>query len=255
MSTAILYVGHGSRVKAGVEEAALFIDHVKRRINKPIQETCFLEFASPSIEEGIEKCAVQGATRIVIMPVLLLTAGHALYDIPSKIEKAKERYPAIEFSYGNTLGVHDKMAESVHDRIQEKNTDSLGNDMVLLIGRGSKNPSVKHDMEEIKRRLLDIYQYQHVELAFMYGVQPDIWQGFLKAKQSEYDRVLVLPYLLFSGVLLDTLKKKVEEFTSPAQAFVLCETLGYHPFIRDVLVERVDEAANKMSVQGTCPSF
>ena len=38
---AILYIGHGTRVKQGVEEAIQFIEETKREINASIQEIAF----------------------------------------------------------------------------------------------------------------------------------------------------------------------------------------------------------------------
>ena len=38
---AVLYVAHGSRIKAGVEEAIQFIKSSQAMIDVPIQEICF----------------------------------------------------------------------------------------------------------------------------------------------------------------------------------------------------------------------
>ena len=44
-------------------------------IDVPIQEICFLELAAPSMDEGITKCVERGATKIAVVPILLLTAA------------------------------------------------------------------------------------------------------------------------------------------------------------------------------------
>lgn len=87
---AILYVAHGSRVKAGVEQAKIFLKSVQQEIEIPIQEICFLELATPTIADGIASCINRGATAIAIVPILLLAAQHAKHDIPSEIDKAKK---------------------------------------------------------------------------------------------------------------------------------------------------------------------
>lgn len=59
---AILYICHGSRLRAAKEEAIQFITTCMSRIEAAIQEFCFLELANPSIEEGFRTCAKRGAT-------------------------------------------------------------------------------------------------------------------------------------------------------------------------------------------------
>ena len=61
---AVLYVAHGSRVKAGIQEAYRFVEKVKGKTGVKIQELCFLELAEPSISQGIKNCMLKGATSI-----------------------------------------------------------------------------------------------------------------------------------------------------------------------------------------------
>src|SRR5690625_6901011 len=95
---AVLYVGHGSRIKAGVEEATQFIERCKSLIDVPIQEICFLELAKPNIAAGIAMCVASGATHITVVPILLLTANHAKEDIPLEIETGMKKYADVSFT-------------------------------------------------------------------------------------------------------------------------------------------------------------
>ena len=52
-------------------------------------ETCFLEFASPNISQGIDRCVKRGATEVIVIPIILLHAGHSKIHIPAEIEDAK----------------------------------------------------------------------------------------------------------------------------------------------------------------------
>jgi len=121
---AVLYVGHGSRVKAGADEAMNFIENSKQMIDIGIQEVCFLELVKPSILEGISKCVARGATKIAVVPILLLTAVHANEDIPLEIEKAKLKYPSITFTYGRAFGIHSKIIDSLYDRVLEQKNEN-----------------------------------------------------------------------------------------------------------------------------------
>lgn len=238
---AVLYIGHGSRIKAGAEEAVAFLERTKQGIDVEIQETCFLELVEPDILKGIENCVNRGATKIAIAPVLLLTAMHANEDIPEELDKAKEIYPDIEFNYGRTFGVHPKLVEVLKERVFEQNIPIEKDAMVLLIGRGSSDPQVKQDLTEICDLLKEQYPFEKVEACYMYGATPKFEAGLQLAKESGNKQVFIIPYLLFSGILMNEITERIESLQSADQTFILCDSLGYHPNVEEVLQERVRE--------------
>lgn len=238
---AVLFVGHGSRIKAGVEEAIRFIERCSDRIDTPIQEICFLELAAPSIVEGIAKCVERGATKIAVVPILLLTANHANEDIPFEIEIGRIMYPDVEFTYGKALGIHPKIVDSLYDRIIEQQVPIAEDARVLLIGRGSSDPAVKRDLTEIATMLQETYSFSNVSVSFLYGATPILEDALAQLKAEAHRQVFIIPYLLFTGILMKNIEKKVEQKSSDDQQLILCESLGYHSAAEDVLVQRVNE--------------
>ena len=73
---AVVYIGHGSRIIEGNTQFIAFIEEAKKEINIPVQEIAFLELASPSIDETMEKVIRAGARDILVVPVLLFSAAH-----------------------------------------------------------------------------------------------------------------------------------------------------------------------------------
>ncbi|NYF24778.1 sirohydrochlorin chelatase [Sporosarcina sp. JAI121] len=238
---AILYVCHGSRVKAGVEEAIQFIRSSQALIDVPIQEICFLELAAPSVNEGIAKCVDQGATKIAVVPILLLSAIHAKDDIPFEIEVGRIMYPDVEFTYGRPFGIHPKIVDSLYDRVLEQKITIAEDAQVLLIGRGSSDPAVKQDLTEIARLLRDNYAFNKVEVCFLYGAAPHFDEVLQQLQQVSQKQVFIIPYLLFTGILMNGIEKKITQQSTGANRLILCHSLGYHENIRDILVERVTE--------------
>ncbi|CDQ20736.1 Sirohydrochlorin ferrochelatase [Halobacillus karajensis] len=57
---AVLYVCHGSRMKAAVNEAVDFTKECMKTVAAPLQLCCFLEFSNPSVQKGIEECVRRG---------------------------------------------------------------------------------------------------------------------------------------------------------------------------------------------------
>lgn len=238
---AVLYVGHGSRVKAGAEEALAFIENAKSGVHCEIQESCFMELAEPDIPTGIQRCIERGATKVNVVPVLLLTAVHAKLDIPEAIDEARLDYPQVEFNYGRPFGVHSKITESLLDRVFEQVEKPDKDAMVLLIGRGSSDLDVKRDLTEIAERLATLYPFQKVDVCFMYGAKPGFHEGLKLAEASGHRQVFVIPYLLFTGILMEEIATELGAISTENQEFVLCESLGYDPNIIEVLRERANE--------------
>ncbi|WP_341300213.1 sirohydrochlorin chelatase [Lysinibacillus sp. FSL H8-0500] len=235
MMQAILYIAHGSRVKAGVEQAVTFLQGVQQEICAPIQEICFLELATPTIAEGIANCVYKGATTIAIMPILLLAAQHAKHDIPYEIAKAQKQYPYIKFTYGAPLGVHELLIDTLQARVIEKQQPNQ-HARVLLIGRGSSDSTVKRDLAKIAARLQAKYNYKAVDTCFLYGMGPTFEEWL---QQEHQQQVFIVPYLLFTGILRQSIAKRLQEVDN--QNIILCESLGYDNNVKKVLVERIDE--------------
>jgi len=234
---AILYIAHGSRVKAGVEQAVAFLQRVQQEVHVPIQEICFLELATPTIADGIATCVRQGATTIAVMPILLLAAQHAKQDIPTEMAKAQKLYPYVQFTYGEPLGIHERIIDTLQARILEKQQpNSEAN--VLLIGRGSSDPTVKRDLAKIATRLRMKYNYQTVDICFLYRMGPS-FDDWLQQENERQHQVFIVPYLLFTGILRQSITKRLQGLDN--NNMILCESLGYDDNVKKVLVERVNE--------------
>ncbi|MFJ7370525.1 sirohydrochlorin chelatase [Lysinibacillus sp. NPDC098008] len=234
---AILYIAHGSRVKAGVEQAVTFLQGVQQEVYVPIQEICFLELATPTIAEGIANCIYKGATTIAVMPILLLAAQHAKHDIPHEIAKAQKQYPYVKFTYGAPLGVHELLIDTLQARILEQQQPNP-HARVLLIGRGSSDPAVKRDLANIATRLRTKYHYKAVDTCFLYGMGPT-FEEWLQQEQYKQQQVFIVPYLLFTGILRQSITKRLQGVEG--KNIILCESLGYDDNVKKVLVERIDE--------------
>jgi sirohydrochlorin ferrochelatase len=237
---AVLYVSHGSRVPKAQQEAAAFVEKCKKNIDVPIQELCFIELVEPDIITGIDICVQKGATRIIVLPLLLLSAGHAKHDIPEALRQAKQRHPHVEIVCGKPFGVHETMMDIVIDRIREQGMPLDGESMILLIGRGSSDPDTKRDIEKIAKRLQAKTNVPLVDVCFLAAIRPTLEEGLDKASRSSYKNIFVVPYLLFTGVLMKTIERKLRSFQSPHQQWILCHYLGYHPFLQQLIKENIE---------------
>lgn len=248
---AILYIGHGTRLSKGVLQCVEFIRTVKQSVKVPIQEIAFLEIVEPTIEVGVQRCVERGATSIAIMPLLLLTAHHAKLDIPQELEEVQKRYPFIQFTYGKPLGIEPEMIEAVVDKVNAavesaNNATLLENQLrngeadVLLIVRGSSDVRLAQQAEEICRQVSTVSGYEHVKACYLYGTG---WR-FEEALESYRESgrpVVVVPYLLFDGLLSVGIEKKVAVVQQHHQRILLSEKLGHGEKVQQVMRRRVEQ--------------
>ena len=245
---AVLFVGHGSRLEAGNEEVRIFVKKMLPQLDaRLIVETCFLEFGTPSIPVGIDNCVAKGASEVIVIPIILLHAGHSKLHIPAEMIAAREKYPDVKFIYGETIGVHEKALEIVVDRLAETGFDvnaEHSDTAILLIGRGGSDSQANSDFYKITRLLWEKLNVRLVESAFMGVTGPLVDEGIERCIKLGAKKVILLPYFLFTGILIERMEKMLDRYQVqyPEHQFVLAHYFGYHPKLQLILKERVLEA-------------
>ncbi|CAM3905733.1 sirohydrochlorin chelatase [Alkalicoccus chagannorensis] len=234
----VLYVGHGSRVPQAAANAASMMEQVKEHVDAGLQEICFLELAEPDIRAGFAALAERGATSIAVVPVLLLSAGHYYQDIPAELDKAKEDHPHIRVTYGRPLGVQDRIIDVMHDRASERGAVWNKETTILLVARGSRSPETKAAVRLIQKKIKRKFGVKRVEVGYMAVMKPSLSDTV--EKLAEESNVLVLPYLWFTGILLE----EVEEI-SAGRGWGQAACLGDHPLMTAALADRAEEAVHQ----------
>lgn len=238
----VLYVSHGSRDPEAIAEARAFLTTVMQQIDVPLQEICFLEISSPSIEQGIETLAEQGATKIAVVPVLLLTGGHHLQDIPDAIKRAQKKHPDIRFTYGKPLGMQKRIVNVLAERIQEVEPKRYKDPKILLVGRGSRNPDTK---EAIERTAKVLQKEINIPVTTCYlAVQKPSFDEALQSLSGK-SNIIIVPYLWFTGLLMQYIQKRSKELSGNHAEIIVCRQLGSHAYMVEALKERVYEAIGK----------
>ncbi|MEZ0344854.1 MAG: precorrin-8X methylmutase, partial [Caldimicrobium sp.] len=79
----------------------------------------FLQFGEPDVKSALEALIKKGAKRIIVHPFFLSAGLHVTKDIPEILEEVKREIPEVEIIYTKPLGIHEKLAEIVKERIEE----------------------------------------------------------------------------------------------------------------------------------------
>src|SRR5690242_15484396 len=87
--TGVLLCGHGSREDDARAEFERFVAATQAtlaaRTPGATVKGAYLEFAHPTIGEGLGELAAAGAARVIAQPLMLFAAGHVKNDIPWEI--------------------------------------------------------------------------------------------------------------------------------------------------------------------------
>ncbi|AJD91795.1 hypothetical protein JMA_24780 [Jeotgalibacillus malaysiensis] len=237
----VLYVSHGSRIEETKAEVERVVEEAHKGIDVALHKLCYLEIASPGIEEGAGKLIAEGAKRIAIVPLLLFSAGHYYSDIPDELENLQMKYPDVTFTYGEPLGVQGALIDALSDRLCEKGST----DAFLLVARGSTNPATEQVMETIREHLVAKTGSRHGEVCYLAVLEPTFEQGLADAVKKHPEGLIVLPCLWFTGRLIRHIEKEVGILKEKGCNVHTAHYLDNHHFIIELLRQRVQESLEK----------
>ncbi len=119
-------------------------------------------------------------------------------------------------------------------------------DAVLLVGRGTTDPDANADLYRAARLLWETSRelgVRQVEAAFVSLAEPSVPQGLDRLRALGAERVLVLPFFLFPGVLPTRIRTQVAAWLEEsATAVTVGGVIGDCDELADLVIERYLEA-------------
>lgn len=252
---AIVLMAHGSRDAQGADEFFAFARRLSSRVASPIYPG-FLELSEPPIVTAIGEAVQAGARTIMAVPWLLLGAGHVKNDLPMAIHWARQRYPQVTIRYGAPINVQPELLAVLGDRlaaIDPHHGAGAPETAVLLVQRGSSDPEANADVYRMARLLWEGRNYCAVEVAFSGITRPSIPEGLQRCLAYGARRVLVVPYFLYTGVLVQRISTIVADVAAahPACEFRVAQHLGQDSRL-EVLAQRMIEQIRNGKATMSC---
>jgi sirohydrochlorin cobaltochelatase len=210
---ALLIAAHGTRDAAGQAEALALLRAVRSAAPEIEVECGFLELASPDIAAALDALVARGARDIVVFPSMLFSAGHTRIDIPSVIAGQRRRHPDVCLRYAGHFGADPTLLAMVGQRIDEVvAAEDHARTGILLVGRGASDPDANAHLRTIARLLQQGRPYLFVEVAFSGLAQPLVPEGLERCLRLGAERLVVVPYFLFTGILPKRMGVQVGKF-------------------------------------------
>jgi sirohydrochlorin cobaltochelatase len=245
MNPALLLAGHGTVSQAGIAEYFALAGRVRVLAPEISVGTGFLEFAPPTLAVAIGDLVAQGHRHVVVVPLVLVGAGHAKTDIPAGVVSARRGFPDVRFSYGRHLGVHPDLLAVVDERLAATvPVEQRPKTAVLLVGRGSSDPDANADLHKVARLLWEGRDWPIVEACFVGITGPRVPEGLERCRRLGHRRVVVVPYFLFTGVLQRRIHTQAAAFADahPEVAIQVARYLGPDDRIAGLVLKRYREA-------------
>jgi len=264
MKTGVMICGHGSRSQSAVDEFATLAEKLPAYLPEDWQtDYGYLEFANPVIRDGLDNLRTAGCERILAVPGMLFAAMHAKNDIPTVLNTYAAKH-GMEVSYGRELGVDPKMVAAAAGRIEEAieqaNAEQgdvpLTETCLVVIGRGASDPDANSNVSKIARLLQEGMGFGWCEVGYSGVTFPLVEPCLQHVARLPYKRVVVLPYFLFSGILIDRIYGFTDQVAAehPDIHFVKAGYLGDHPKVLETFAERIleQDSATPPPNCGTC---
>ncbi len=118
-NSSLLVMVHGSPRPASNASMFAVVEEVRRRGVFEFVAVGFMECNEPDIPAAIALLVEKGAAKVVAVPYFLHAGTHVADDLPSLLEAAEEKYPAVEFVMGDFLGHDDRVADVLRERVRE----------------------------------------------------------------------------------------------------------------------------------------
>ena len=245
----VILCGHGSRDPQAVKEFINVVEKIKSRIPNIPVAFGFLEFNRPIISAALDQLRNMGVKRVIALPAMLFAAGHTKNDIPAVLNKYTAEN-GLHIQYGRELGLNSLMIGAAGARVKEiidsNQKFPLSETLLVVAGRGSSDPDANSNVCKITRMLVEGFGFGWGETVFSGVTFPLVEPGLRHVLKLGFKRVILLPYFLFSGVLVNRVRDHSLRVSrdNPGVQFLNASYLSDQDLVIDTFMERIHEVLN-----------
>lgn len=245
---AIVLAGHGSRDPDGVQEFEALVALMREHVAPRRLDYGYLEFAQPTITEAVQASIGAGSRRIVIVPAILFAATHAKNDMPGELHLLQQAFPEIALHFGAAMDLHPRLLRLAQQRIIEAEAQASryvqrADTCLVVVGRGTSDPDANSEIAKLCRMLEEGMGFGTSFVCYSGTARPLVADGLRAAARLGHQRIVVLPFLLFNGILVKRIYDAATALAArhPEIEVLATHYMGVHPDIAEVFTERAQE--------------
>lgn len=200
--TSLLLMGHGSPNRTAQRELLELRQLVGGRLRRTVA-LGVLEFPAPELPALDKAFALLGATELVAAQPLVLFEGlHGRHDMPREAAAAA-RQLGLEVRLGTPIGADAVLIDLALKRLADH--APVEGDVLLFVGRGSSVAESLRQTDEVAADIAAKAGLPHVVCHA--GISKPDPVGGMRIASRGARRVIVLPWLIHTGVLADRVKE------------------------------------------------
>lgn len=236
----LLLVGHGSRCLASETEMhalAALVAAVRPELAVGIG---FLEMTDPPAGRVLDALVARGCMRVVVLPLMLLGAGHGKNDVPAIVVEARIRHPAVELCFGSPLGITHDLLTIAGDNVAQVGGRGLP---LLVVARGTSDPDANAEAARAARLLAEWTAAPFVHYGFTGVTWPLVPESLAVFEKLAVSRLAVFFWFLGNGRLVEGARAEVADFISRRRVTIVdAGYFGPDPRLVGPIMARYDEA-------------
>ncbi len=115
----LILIAHGSRNPNWLVPFQKLTDDLKKDEGGDRVHLCFMEFASPSLQEMAEQLHRQGITHARLLPLFLASGSHLAEDVPAALKELKAQFPSLQIELLPPIGEDPGFAELLRGLVKQ----------------------------------------------------------------------------------------------------------------------------------------
>ncbi|MGN9845382.1 sirohydrochlorin chelatase [Nonomuraea sp. H19] len=274
MKPPLLLIGQGSHDDAYAAEFGRFVHRLRCRLDQtgPDVSGGYLERATPRLSESVASLVARGHHRLVTLPLSLRGVSE---EFGAAMELEQKRHPTLMYDHGRPLGPDPRMLGLLAERLTEAAAEiskpralelvgarprlravdapaveelhvEPSETAVVLVGEGSTDATANAEIHRVSRLFWEThaYDFMTVETAFVSVTPPGVPGGLERCRRLGAKRVIVVPYLLFAGGLLERVWAQALAYGAghPDLDIRCAEVIGDCETLADIVIDRYEEA-------------
>lgn len=250
----LVAVAHGSRDPRAAATITDLLSLVRARAaaqglaGADVREA-FLDHCVPSLPGVLSALGADGSASVVLVPLLLTAAYHAVTDIPAQVAATTARLPGMRVQQADALGPHPLLLRALERRLAEalpagQTTPSTlrgrirQETSIVLAAAGSSDPRANARVADLAAWWQVAGGWGRVVPAYASAAAPSP-AAAVRALSADGGQVMVATYLLAPGYFTDKIRAQALQ----AGAAAVSAPLGAAPEVADVILERYRAAA------------
>jgi sirohydrochlorin cobaltochelatase len=205
----LLLVGHGSRSPHSEREMRGIADLVAKDVPEVAVDVGFLELSHPPAGPVLDDLVSRGCRRVVVLPLMLLAAGHGKSDVPAVVLEGRRRHPGVDIVFGGPLGVVHDLVGILGDRVAQAGGRGLP---LLVVARGTSDPDANAEAYKATRLVAEWSGAPFTHTAFTGVTWPGVPAGLDVFARQGHERMALVFWFLCNGVLVERARAGALEF-------------------------------------------